>query len=229
MKYINRTTEIPQGLLNLKKRYKLWKQIEDKFFHGKPKSQKIKKQDKEDREDLLNALKSMQNRRCAYCEMLLEDKFSVDHFHPRTHNRGSNRKDFDWHNLFLSCTSQYNCNLYKDKKQASNIFKPDDPNLQDLEHYFIYTPEGRILPSGKLDAKLKKRAEETIKTLGLNSSLLMHKRREIFDYFKTLIEYGDTPKNCCDQLKSEIGFDSVCEYYGNHPIEFFKQLGNPPT
>ena len=226
MKYINRTTEVPQGLLSLQKRYKTWDQIKESTFRGKPKPQKIINQDKEDRQDLLNALKNMQNHRCAYCEMLLENEFSVDHFHPRTYNRGSNRKDFDWHNLFLSCTSQYNCNLYKDKKQASNIFKPDDPNLQDLEHYFIYTPEGRILPSGKLDAKLKERAAETIKTLGLNSSLLMHKRREILILFLIQIEAGDTPKNYCDQLKSKIGFDSVCEYYGNHPIEFFKQLAH---
>ena len=54
----------------------------------------------------------------------------------------------------------------------------------------------------------------------------MHKRREILILFLIQIEAGDTPKNYCDQLKSKIGFDSVCEYYGNHPIEFFKQLAH---
>ena len=134
-----------------------------------------------------------QNGMCGYCEkMLTNDERTefveakhLDHFYPR--NKGVEAKpqlQYDWDNLILSCTNNDSCGRYKDSDHhnilPSQIINPRQENPRDYIT-FVIDEEGRgiegwkyvsAVARGNLGEDMRRRAQNTIDALNLNSMRL---------------------------------------------------------
>lgn len=213
MKYIKRT-EVPPELVQLKKKYSRWDQID----HNNKKDDNLYR-------DLRQALLGMQNRRCAYCEVLLkvDEEAHIEHFFPRNPKNGTGKqlkKDFCWDNLFASCNNEASCGRFKDCKWPDDdVFKPDLELDYRVEDCFIYHPEGYMFPSSDLNQEIKTRAEKTIIFFGLNCPGLIRERNNIA---QALRYAGVTFSDKVEQIKEEKGFDSVCDFWNSHEHDLKK-------
>jgi len=126
----------------------------------------------------------MSQQRCSYCDCILhisEYTPHIEHFKPK--DKFPNLEAV-WHNLFASCPK---CNEYKGggRKYPPQVkpLKPDT-NEYDFDYWFeIKWETYEILPNSLRDKDEQKRAEETIKWLGLNRDSRPISRGEIVEQF----------------------------------------------
>ncbi len=160
--------------------------------------------------DVKRQLKSDQNKKCAYCERLLNGDYgAVEHFRPKGGwqqesgdiliKPGYYWLAFEWGNLLYSCdecNTSYKKNLFPlANPDSRNIANRDisreqplliNPSIEDPGAYIAFNKEMAVprLISGNLSEKGMK----TIEILGLNSRLdLKQARRDSFYKYKSLI------------------------------------------
>lgn len=124
----------------------------------------------------------MSEARCAYCNCILhisEYTPHIEHFKPK--DKFPNLETV-WHNLFASCPK---CNEYKGSDYPNvKPLKPDTEEY-DFDYWFeIKWETYEILPNSLRDENEQKKAEETIKWLGLNRDSRPISRGEIVEQFK---------------------------------------------
>ena len=136
----------------------------------------------QDRGDISCALTTMQNGRCAYCEAILSDDKHIEHFRPRNAGHGHQgfpQKMFDWDNLFLSCTAHDHCGQFKDSGKPGS-YSPDDllnPCIDHPERMLCFKSSGEVCAGNGLSVIDQKKAETSIRLLGLNCPALREHRR----------------------------------------------------
>jgi len=134
-------------------------------------------------ENLLTVdLTEITNYRCSYCDIRPVRKGalkpSIDHFKPKS---DFPELAYEWTNLFLSC---YQCQEYKGGSYPYvEPLKPDSCHYH-FDYWFeIKWETYEILPNSLRDEDEQKRAEETIKWLGLNRDSRPISRGEIVEQF----------------------------------------------
>ncbi|WP_433924673.1 retron Ec78 anti-phage system effector HNH endonuclease PtuB [Vreelandella sp. 21] len=144
-------------------------------------------------------LEEMQDGFCCYCESFAyKGNGHIEHFFHKGEDRNGyspyKHLTFNWENLFGSCglDGGDRCGHYKDKKGQSGPgdYNPCDiikPDLDNPEDFFEYLPTGIISVKESLSCNDKKRANETLRVLNLNS--LNDPRRNKIDIFKRELEY----------------------------------------
>ncbi len=120
---------------------------------------------------------AMSQTRCAYCDCILRiSDFTphIEHYKPK--QKFPNLEKV-WHNLFASCPK---CNEYKnDKYPKIKPLKPDTEEYS-FDYWFeINWATCEILPNSLRKDYERKRAEETIKWLGLNEDSRLKSRRRV--------------------------------------------------
>ncbi|MGA9188637.1 MAG: HNH endonuclease signature motif containing protein [Methanosarcina sp.] len=108
---------------------------------------------------------------CSYCGMHLDSSLAVEHVRPKKPEGADKNileRELDWNNFLLACA---NCNSTKGDVDVvlDNYFWPDRDNTILA---FTYFEGGRITVSDRLDVKLKKKAEATLKLTGLDANPL---------------------------------------------------------
>ena len=109
---------------------------------------------------------SMNEGHCAYCDGWPIDETSreeVDHFQPK------GRPEFyrlvcNWNNLFLSCSA---CNNNKLEQWDEDLLRPDADDYDFMRYFEYETATGKLKPNPAASADDRKRAEVTIRILGL--------------------------------------------------------------
>ena len=161
-----------------------------------------------------DALRTMQGRRCAYCECAIatddqiRDNQHVEHFI----QKGRVPKEtFAWSNLFWSCCATGSCGKFKDEKAAayndSNLIKPDVDNP---EEFFHFHADGTI--TIKPTAPSAIRAEETLRVFNLDKEygrLCSMRRIACVGYKQTGLEIAElleayTPEECLEFILKEL-------------------------
>ena len=139
--------------------------------------------DRPTKDTLREALLTEQGFLCCYCEAEVEDDNShIEHFIPQS--RGT-VDSLDYGNLLLSCLKNTSrgaprhCGKRKDHDPGcayhpNLLLNPTDPGC---EQFFGYKGDGRIFPENTLNAPQRKKAEYTIKALGLDIKKLRRERR----------------------------------------------------
>jgi uncharacterized protein (TIGR02646 family) len=110
----------------------------------------------------------MQGGLCAYCEGSLETLGShIEHFRTRD---GHPQLTFVWTNLLWCCDRSDSCGHHKDTKgrpyDVSNLI---DPTTEEPDLFFRFNQNGTISVRDGLPPVPRKRAEETIRALGLDA------------------------------------------------------------
>lgn len=166
MHKLDRESEPPSGLQRLKQGVNSWSDVTPEL-----------------RDSIWERLNAMQGHRCAYCEATLRTtKRHIDHFKQR---RSYPQGTFEWGNLFGSCNRASSCGYGKDRSGAylaNDLIKPDEDNP---EAYLLFLPSGVVHSRAGLNSRDSRRAEETIRILGLNGDLSEIRRRAVGPYLET--------------------------------------------
>lgn len=228
MKFIFRPKKEPKELVYFRKKYSEWGEIyPEAKVHGKNKNKTTKDRDEKARKKLKSLLIKMQNRRCAYCEILLKDEkdASIEHFVPRSSTKGCAKRcknDFEWENLFISCLNDSSCGTLKADKLPEDVFKPDNLNQRKVEEYFGYNPEGEVFALSGLNEENERRANNTIEFFGLNCPSLVNKRKRALMLMKSKfhreISIMPNDEQKCAEISANYvkglqGFDGSCEFW----------------
>lgn len=133
-------------------------------------------------------LDAMQGQRCAYCEADIRNaKRHIEHFC----QKGRDPKvTFVWSNLFGSCNREDGCGKYKD---WSAMYPPAvliKPDVDDPEHYLVFSANGSVSPRRNLSTIEQHRATETIRIFNLNGVLRQIRFREVEGYLQTAEEFA---------------------------------------
>lgn len=148
----------------------------------------------DERTEIWNKLNVMQRGRCAYCEAALSHpNRHIEHFRQR---RNYPQGTFEWGNLFGSCNRQDSCGNHKDNVKAyphQHLIKPDVDNP---EHFLLFTPLGSVHARATLDDAERLRAEETIRILNLNGSLKAIRREVLRQYIDTAETLAELALEC---------------------------------
>lgn len=142
-----------------------------------------------ERGDIWNQLNAMQGIRCAYCEgSLTEANRHIEHFRQRgRYSQGT----FEWVNLFGSCNRESSCGKYKDKCPAyppADLIKCD---IEDPEHFLVFTPNGNVSARSGISPAEAHRARETIRIFNLNGVLGHIRKAEVAGYIQTAEEFAE--------------------------------------
>lgn len=227
MKFICRPKKEPNSLDYFRKHYSEWSEIyPNSKIQGKDKSKTTKKQDKQAKDQLKLALLDMQRRRCAYCEILLNvDKdANIEHFIPRSRGKGSVKKlkkDFEWDNLFISCSNSQSCGALKADKNPDGVFKPDELGSVRIENCLGYDADGEVFALVDQDEENARKANKTIDFFGLNCPSLVNKRKHALMLMRSkFIEQSSicTNEQECAEISANYvkdlqGFDGSCEFW----------------
>lgn len=143
-----------------------------------------------------NSLLDEQFGLCCYSELRADLEgvgYHIEHIEPKSKYP---LRTFDYSNLAASALSSADLeNRVKDDVFGGHAKKDNyDPNLfischdNDCARYFSYLSDGRVVPNDKLSDSEKKRAEDTIRLLNLDSPYLVNRRRNWYDELDTLFE-----------------------------------------
>ncbi|MEY8215042.1 MAG: retron system putative HNH endonuclease [Colwellia sp.] len=154
---------------------------------------------------------SEQSGLCAYSEVNLNDhgyESHIDHVKPKSKYP---HLTFEYSNIVISAltTNQIKSLGYKrhDIFGGESKLREYDPALfisctcSDCSDYFVYLNNGEIIPNPKLSTIRTRKAEYTIKTLNLNSPILIGKREVFLENLKSLIIMNKGDKNKLNKLK----------------------------
>jgi len=148
-----------------------------------------------EKQSIRACLLTMQGSCCAYCERRTgdgRDDGHIEHFRKQA-NHG--RLTLNWDNLFWSCNDEKTCGKRKDQceKGHGNFGKFSeeeiiDPCRDDPDKFLLFISDGTVRARDGLSAPDLRRAEETIRVFGLDSSPYLRKAREdsVSPYLKTL-------------------------------------------
>ncbi|MCC7495853.1 MAG: TIGR02646 family protein [Fimbriimonadaceae bacterium] len=136
-----------------------------------------------DRAQIRASLAQMQGTHCAYCEGEVGERGHIEHFRRRSDHGALT---FDWSNLFLSCESPDHCGHFQDRSggppyDPGDLIKPDAEG-PDLALYFH--SNGEVRPRSGPGAPDPRRAQETIRVLGLDDGGLTALRRRALQGYR---------------------------------------------
>lgn len=119
--------------------------------------------DFDDYRDAFPELQSRLGPYCSYCERRVATQLAVEHIQPKGLPQYA-RLIGKWDNFLLACV---NCNGTKSDRNVNlaEIFLPDRDNTGAA---FIYTMDGRISPSPRLNAEQRQMAMDTLALTGLD-------------------------------------------------------------
>ncbi|MCK5537293.1 MAG: TIGR02646 family protein [Bacteroidales bacterium] len=144
---------------------------------------------------------------CVYCEQILSihhlnkvlsDISHIEHIKPKS-RRKFPQETFKQGNLGLSCNgfdisnktkkSEF-CGHNKNEKYDESLFlHPFE--IKNIEQYFIYTQEGKIMPNANLDKLERRKAQYMIDILKLNNLILINMRKEVYFQFIEIFEQNN--------------------------------------
>ncbi len=103
---------------------------------------------------------------CSYCERIIKANISVEHIQPKGLGEYENLAG-DWDNFLLSCV---NCNSTKKDKDAklADCVLPDRDNTFVA---FVYSADGKVQASPRLNRNQKRMAEATLKLVGFDKKI----------------------------------------------------------
>nr|WP_222864031.1 retron Ec78 anti-phage system effector HNH endonuclease PtuB [Pigmentiphaga aceris] len=143
----------------------------------------------DEKSEIWTRLHEMQLNRCAYCECRLETaKGHIEHFRQRSRYK---QGEFEWANLFGSCSKKESCGKFKDdfgNYDFGMLIKPDD---DDPEEFLLFLPNGAVVPRDGIGNENHKRADLTIKVFGLRGCLDQIRKVAISGYVSTLESIKD--------------------------------------
>lgn len=106
---------------------------------------------------------------CSYCDMYFtsNDLNEADHYKP---GRQFPELEFDWYNLFASCSpcNKQKGNDYKKYQKSELPIRPDETDYDFFKYFKINFLTGEIISNGNLNTADRIRAENTINYLGFN-------------------------------------------------------------
>ena len=123
---------------------------------------------------LRSALGALTLEHCAYCDGFPIDTTGtkeIDHFRPKSRFPA---EAFDWVNLYLTCNA---CNGEKGEAWSQHLLRPDDPSYAFERYFMIDALTGRVKANPAASEADQKRADETIRTFGLQRDGLCIARR----------------------------------------------------
>lgn len=134
-------------------------------------------------------LDAMQGGRCAYCEAeIASPRRKIEHFRQRDPHRYP-EGTFEWSNLFGACTRKATCDDHKDKcgdYPPEVLIKPD---IEDPDRFLVFVTDGSVYARSSLSAQDLRRANETIRILGLNNGALQQIRQSQIAGYKQTATY----------------------------------------
>jgi len=135
-----------------------------------------------DKDETRAKLKQAQSSLCAYCEIVLSSKTTIDHFKPK---RLSYALTFDWDNLVLSCDEKGSCDNKKGGRFESYWI---NPYSTDPIGMFKFYSDGQIKGNSP-------DAQNIIIDFGLNCARLEKKRKGVLSSLKqTILALEDEPE-----------------------------------
>jgi len=116
---------------------------------------------------IVAALEPMCDGHCSYCDgypLGPQSQVTIDHFRPKSKPEFFHLV-YSWPNLFIACNT---CQRQKREQFSDDLLKPDEPSYL-FEHYFMLDYKtGDIQVNRFAPDEQQRRAEATIKILGLN-------------------------------------------------------------
>ena len=98
----------------------------------------------------------------------------IEHFHPKS--KCELKCDWDWNNLFL-VSKHINQSIKRDKP-VYDFMRPDNPEYDPVK-YLTYDFRSQLfIPNPELDEQTYAQVDETINTLGINTSSTVNSRRK---------------------------------------------------
>lgn len=138
----------------------------------------------DEKEQIRQQLLVLQGGCCAYCERRTgsdRDDGHIEHFRKQADHADLT---LDWNNLFWSCNDEKTCGKKKDKCEKGigrfAKFVEDDlvnPCLDEPESFLHFVSDGDVRPREGLNETDLRRAAETIRVFGLDSSSYLKKAR----------------------------------------------------
>lgn len=114
---------------------------------------------------------------CCYCDRFISlVNTHLEHFLSRSFFKD---KQFNYSNIFVSCTDQKTCGKFKENKNTVIL----NPSKHIFTNYLKYEINGKrieIVPKNDLSLKDKKISEDTIKILNLNQRRLVEYRFNLY-------------------------------------------------
>ena len=155
----------------------------------------------EEKTEIWAKLDSMQHERCAYCEADLSKARHIEHFRQR---RNYPQGTFEWSNLFGSCDRADSCGRHKDRCGAYNHVELIKPDIEDPEHFLVFTATGTVHARANLSDASRRKAEETIRVMNLNGTLKQIRRTLLRRYLETAETFA--------AMAAELGDAAVLPY-----------------
>ncbi|WP_222115893.1 retron Ec78 anti-phage system effector HNH endonuclease PtuB [Chromobacterium vaccinii] len=145
------------------------------------------------RNEIWNSLTEMQGNFCCYCESSFStNEKHIEHFFFKGSDNNGNRPyehlTYDWSNLFGSCGKDAgaSCGHFKDKEGTNgpgqyNVTDLIKPDVEDPSEFLTFSQAGSIIALPNLEDDKSIRANETIRILNLNFSVLIAARKRRID------------------------------------------------
>ena len=132
-------------------------------------------------------------------------KIDADIEHYKAKSRCSGECDWDWNNLFL-VSKHINQSIKRDKP-VYDFLRPDKPDYAPQRYLWYSFDTQMFVPRPDLDISTYKKVEETLKTLGINSSNTVKSRRKkmLLDYLTDIY----VKKYSYQEIKKE----KLCEFF----------------
>ncbi len=183
--------------MSTKEAYEFYKRNENKYKYNTKETKKV--------------FKTMNHERCSFCTKHIsdfDDEMTIEHIKIK---RDYPQEIFQWNNLLCSCRT---CNT-KRSTSAYDAEKYLDPTQEQLEieQYFSYKLDGKIVPNEKLNLKEREKARYMIEDLyKLNRNDLVCGRRNFLKKLMEDEEFFECLKKE-DKSSQNIIFLSVFAYY----------------
>lgn len=153
--------------------------------------------------------KEMNYERCSFCTKFIsdfDDEMTIEHIKIKRDFPG---EIFRWENLLCACRT---CNTKRSTKPYDKEKYLDPTKVHNIEQYFSFMLDGKIIPNKELDEQQQLKAKHMIEMYVLDRDNLNRKRKE---FLKDLLEDESYYKSLKDKDVSSqnIIFSSVFAYY----------------
>lgn len=131
------------------------------------------------RDKIRHDLHTEQQGLCVYCEKKIgKDEGHVEHIQPKGKFPALS---FVFDNLAHSCNGTKHCGHFKD-----NNVLPVEPRPGCNRYFALMARDGKLVPASDLNEDKKKKAKETLRILGLNTSALTRQRQQFAMVIRSL-------------------------------------------
>lgn len=153
--------------------------------------------------------RKMNHERCSFCTKFIQDfddEMTIEHIKIK---RDFPQMIFKWSNLLCACRT---CNTKRSTREHYPEKYLDPTKTDDIEKYFCYQLDGKVIANEELSKDERKKAEYMIKLYRLNRKGLVCKRRE---FMRELMSDDDFYEKLdkLDESSQNIIFLSVFTYY----------------